>query len=84
MLKHKRAAKCPFLEKFLRQSVVQAGESNFLSSAEIFDEYRRVISMWTEEDSAHGQTEHLMKKGSFFMVSIKSYLFSPLTNLQYC
>ena len=56
----------PFLETFLRQSVVQAGESNFLSSMEIFDEYCRVFSMWTEEDSAHGQAEHLMKKRSFF------------------
>ena len=73
-----------FLEKFLRQSVVQAGESNFLSPVEMFDECCRVISMWTEEDKPHGHTQHLMKKGSFLRVSIKSYLFPPLTNLQYC
>ena len=66
ILKHKHATKRSFLEKFLRQSVVQAGETNFLSPVEMFDECCRVISMWTEEDKPHGHTEHLMKKGSFF------------------
>ena len=69
MLKHKRAIKSPFLDKFIRLSVVMAEEPNFLSSEEIFEEYERVVSLWTEEDSLHGQTKFLMKRGSFYRVS---------------
>ena len=71
MLQHKRAAKCPFLEEFIVKSVALAEETSFVSSEEIFEEYCRVVSLWTEEDSTQGQTQYLMKKGSFYRVSIK-------------
>jgi len=71
MLKHKRAAKCPFLQEFILKSVALAEETSFVSSEEIFKEYCRVVSLWTEEDSTRGQTQYLMKKGSFYRVSIK-------------
>ncbi|KAJ7391460.1 hypothetical protein OS493_018507 [Desmophyllum pertusum] len=66
MLKHKRAVKSLFLDKFIRLSVVMAEEPNFLSSEDIFEEYERVVSLWTDEDSLHGQTKFLMKRGSFY------------------
>jgi len=71
MLKHKRAAKCPFLQEFIVKSVALADEASFVSSEEIFKEYCRVVSLWTEEDSTRGQTQYLMKKGSFYRVSIE-------------
>ena len=71
MLKHKRAAKCPFLQEFIVKSVALADETSFVSSEEIFKEYCRVVSLWTEEDSTRGQTQYLMKKGSFYRVSIE-------------
>ena len=71
MLKHKRAAKCPFLQEFIVKSVALAEETSFVPSEEIFQEYCKVVSLWTEEDSAHGQTQYLMKRGSFYRVSIK-------------
>lgn len=71
MLKHKRAAKCPFLQDFILKSVALADETSFVSSEEIFKEYCRVVSLWTEEDSTRGQTQYLMKKGSFYRVSIE-------------
>ena len=69
MLKHKRAAKCPFLSGV--KCVALAEEASFVPSEEIFQEYCRVVSLWTEEDSARGQTQYLMKTGSFYRVSIK-------------
>ena len=71
MLQHKRAAKCPFLQEFILTSVALAEETSFVSSEEIFKEYCRVVSLWTEEDSTRGQTQFLMKKGSFYRVSSK-------------
>ena len=65
MLKHKRAAKCPFLQEFIIKCVALAKEASFVSSEEMFKKYCRVVSLLTEEDSARGQTQYLMKKGSF-------------------
>ena len=71
MLQHKRAAKCPFLQEFIVKCIALAEETSFVPSEEIFQEYCRVVSLWTEEDSACGQTQYLMKTGSFYRVSIK-------------
>ena len=51
MLKHKRVAKCPFLQEFIVKCVALAEETSFVPSEEIFQEYCRVVSLWTEEDS---------------------------------
>ena len=51
--------------------VALAEETSFVPSEEIFQEHCRVVSLWTEEDSARGQTQYLMKTGSFYRVSIK-------------
>ena len=71
MLKHKRAVKCPFLQEFIIKCVALADETSFVSSEEMFKEYCRVVSLWTEEDSVRGQTQYLMKKGSFYRISTK-------------
>ena len=71
MLMLKRAAKCPFLQEIIVKCVALAEETSFVPSEEIFQEYCRVAFMWTEEDSARGQTQYLIKKGNFYRVSIK-------------
>jgi len=69
MLKHKRGAKCPLLVKFLSSSVEQ-NPGNFVSTAEIFEAYKSVVRVWTDNDSVSGQTKFLMKRNSFNGVSI--------------
>ena len=39
MLKHKWAAKCPFLQEFIVKCVALAEETSFVPSEEIFQEY---------------------------------------------
>ncbi|KAL9961317.1 hypothetical protein ACROYT_G030231 [Oculina patagonica] len=65
MLKHKRGSKCPFLERFLDE-VIDTEQRNFLSSENIYQEYARLVALWTHGDSVSGQTKHLMKKATFF------------------
>ena len=67
MLKQRRAAKCPFLQKFIRLALVYDAQ-NFVSTEELFNEYSRAIAIWTENDSLVGQTSLLMKKRAFFKV----------------
>ena len=69
MLKHKRGAKCPLLEKFLSLCVEEAKE-NFISTAEIFEAYKSAVSVWTDQDSVRGQTQFLMKRNSFNQVRV--------------
>lgn len=69
MLKHKRAAKCPLLQKFLSLGVEEAA-GNFVSTAEIYKSYESAVSLWTDEDSVRGQTKFLMKRSGFNRVGI--------------
>ena len=80
MLRHKRAAKCPLLTKFLSQCVTSE-EGNFVSTSELFSAYETAVSIWTDDDSVDGQTKFLMKRSSFSRVSIflslLCMIFSP-------
>ena len=68
MLKHKRGSKCPFLERFIDEAI-DSEQQNFLSSEVIYQEYARLVALWTEGDSVSGQTKYLMKRATFFKVS---------------
>ena len=84
MLKHKRATKCPLLTKFLSRCVTSA-EGNFVSTSELFSAYETALSIWTDDDSIHGQTKFLMKRSSFNRVSIFftfAHDFRPLRDLK--
>ena len=70
MLRHKRAAKCPLLSKFLNQCVTTE-EGNFVSTSELFSAYETAVSIWTEDDSVHSQTNFLMNKSAFNRVGSK-------------
>ena len=70
MLRHKRAAKCPLLSKFLNQCVTTE-EGNFVSTLELFSAYETAVSIWTEDDSVHSQTNFLMNRSAFNRVGSK-------------
>ena len=65
MLGHKRAAKSPLLLKFIENCVKQKN-NNFVSSRDVFNEYKHAVELWTDEDS---QTKILMKEKAFQQVS---------------
>ena len=68
MLKHKRRAKCPLLKKFIEEALVPS-EGNFLATEELFEEWKRLVALWTDGDTLNGQTKTLMKRNSFNRVS---------------
>lgn len=70
MLGHKRAAKSPLLDKFLKKCVRQK-ENNFVSSMVIYLEYKHAVELWTQEDN---QAKILMKEKAFQRVSFSSVL----------
>ena len=70
MLRHKRAAKCPLLSKFLNQCVTTE-EGNFVSTSELFSAYETAVSIRTDDHSVHGQTKFLMNRSAFNRVSSK-------------
>lgn len=70
MLKKRRGAKCPFLNKFISLAI-DKDEYSFVATEEIFGEYSTAVALWTEGDSIHGQTKYLMKKRSFYKASAK-------------
>ena len=70
MLQPKKAAKCPLLSKFLNQCVTTE-EGNFVSTSELFSAYETEVSIWTNDDSVHGQTKFLMNTSAFNRVSSK-------------
>ena len=70
MLKHKRGAKCPLLEKFVSSSLEEEGR-NFIPTAVMYEEYEGAVYLWTDEDSVRGQTKFLMKRSGFNRVGSK-------------
>ena len=70
MLRHKRAAKCPLVSKFLNQCVTTE-EGNFVSTLELFSAYETAVSIWSDDDSVHGETKFLMNRSAFNRVSSK-------------
>ena len=69
MLKHKRRAKCPLLDKFLAECV-EKDVNQFVATFEIFEAYASAVRVWTDGDSVHGQSKFLMKKSGFNKVSL--------------
>lgn len=69
MLKHKRGAKCPLLQKFV-SSCLENSPGNFVATEDLFVAYKTSVSVWTDEDSETGQTKFLMKRSSFNRVGI--------------
>ena len=69
MLKQKRASKCPLLNKFIRESVAEL-KGKFITTHEIFEEYKNIVALWTDDDSVTGQTKYLVKQNSFNRVSM--------------
>ena len=70
MMKRRRGAKCPFLNKFVSLAI-DKDEESFVATEDIFDEYATAVALWTKGDSIHGQTKYLMKKRSFYKASAK-------------
>ena len=70
ILKHRRAGKCPFLDKFIALSLAPC-RGSFLTTKEIFTEFCTVVALWTDGDSVDGQTSHLMKEKSFHKVRLQ-------------
>ena len=70
ILKHRRAGKCPFLDKFIALSLAPC-RGGFLTTKEIFTEFCTVVALWTDGDSVDGQTSHLMKEKSFHKVRLQ-------------
>ena len=68
LLRHKRGAKCPLLEKFVR-SCFKERKNSFLPISDIYLEYRHALSLWTDGDSDDGQTKMLLKEKAFQRVS---------------
>ncbi len=50
----------------IKEVIISTGEQEFVSSKEIFQDYTSVVTMWSERD---GQTKHLMKEQSFYLLS---------------
>ena len=50
MLKQKRASKCLLLNKFIRECVAEL-KGNFVTTHEIFGEYKIIVALWTDDDS---------------------------------
>ena len=75
MLKHKRATKCPLLTKLLSGCVTSA-EGNFVSTSALFSTYETAVSIWTDDDSVHGQTKFQMKRSSLNRASIFFFTFA--------
>ena len=73
ILKHKRGAKCPLLNKFLTECVESDAES-FIATCEIFDAYENAVSLWTDGDSVHGQMQFLMKRSAFNQVRLNALI----------
>ena len=69
MMKHKRGAKCPLLEKFLSECV-EEDVGQFVATSDIYEAYGSAVSVWTDGDSVNGQTKFLIKKSGFNKVSI--------------
>lgn len=65
LLGHKRASKSPLLDKFIEKCVKQE-ENNFISSLDIFNEYKNAVELWTDGDS---QAKILLKQKAFQRVS---------------
>ena len=82
MLRHKRRAKCPLLGKFIERALAPS-EGNFLATEELFEEYQRLVALWTDGDSEDGQTKTLMKRNSFNRVSELSSLVIRLFRKTY-
>ena len=75
ILKHRRAGKCPFLDKFIALSLAPCGRGGggggFLTTKEIFTEFCTIVALWTDDDSVDGQTSHLTKEKSFHKVRLQ-------------
>ena len=70
MMKRRRGAKCPFLNKFI-SIAIDKDKGNFVVMEDIIEEYATAVALWTEGDSIHWQTKYLMKKRSFYKASAK-------------
>ena len=79
MLKQKRAAKCPFLTKFISLAVEKGKEEHFVATENVFEEYCAAVAVWTEGDSLHGQTKYLMRRTAFHKASFNVYLLRVTT-----
>lgn len=82
MLRHKRRAKCPLLDEFIERALASS-EGNFLATEELFEEFQRLVALWTDGDSEDGQTKTLMKRNSFNRVSELSSLVIRLFRKTY-
>lgn len=71
MLKQRRAAKCPFVERFINLGLAYEPGS-FVSTEQLFISYSEAIALFTENDSLVGQTSYLMKKRAFYKVSFQN------------
>ena len=79
LLKHKRGAKTPMLNKFVKNCFKQ-NRDNFVSISDIFTEYRYALSIWTDGDSESGQTKVLIKEKAFQRVS--TFFIFALKNIK--
>ena len=62
----KRIIKCPFLRRFVSLAVKQGSKETFVPTDEIFEDYNQAVALWTDGNSLHGQTKHLIKKTAFY------------------
>lgn len=60
MLGHKQATKSPLLHKFINQCVEQA-RNNFVTSRNVFNDYKHAVELWTGDN----QAKILTKEKSF-------------------
>ena len=67
--KTKARLKCPLLNKFIRESVAEL-KGNFVTTHEIFGEYKIIVALWTDDDSVTVQARYLIKQNSFNKVSM--------------
>ena len=81
ILKHRRAAKCPLLQKFTHLCLKEA-RGNFIPTQEIFESYESALALWTDEDSVRGQTSFLIKRRGFNQVGIYRYTFLDEHNIR--
>ena len=46
----------------------QGSKETFVPTDEIFEDYNQAVALWTDGNSLHGQTKHLIKKAAFYKV----------------
>ena len=88
MMKHKCAAKCPLLGKFLLECI-EEDVGRFVATSELYEAYGSVVSVWTNGDSINRQTKFFNKESGFNKMSIHVYAaisacITVVTPLQTC